>query len=340
MVNRYRMLLLILFLSAFFIPLIPLDKALADVPVVTEVRVADVTTRSFSVVWISSESATANLRVYDASCSTDIITVPGDSRDNNVVKATAIGLEPATTYCFQTETTSVSTSQLTISAQQLVNTESQTTRTYCIDAAGYVIDCQTLLQDTSILPFGNDLIYHPVYGSNQTLDTGAILMVSISPPAGSSYPGSSYPISTRAAHLTVDGLSLPGAIVDLNNIFSVATRENMNLVGGERMRLQEIRGANGCTLERWRKVPQDIEIVNGKVVELVEVKDPGACFIKEDLDCNDTIDIVDIRRDARDFGKVLGGDEPCFNSDMDIDGDGDVDIVDIRGVARRYGQHP
>lgn len=303
MVNRYRMLLVIFLLSVFFIPLHH-DEAMGGVPTVSEIRVADVTTRSFSVIWISNEAATASLIVYNADCSTPVISVSGESKDNNVIKATAIGLEPATTYCFQTETTSTSTSQLTTSTQQLVTTESQTTRTYD--------------DGSSIRPFGNDLIYHPVYNANQALDSGSVLMISID--------GSSYPVSTWSNYITGSNVSMPGAIVDLNNVFNLA-RENMNLIGSERMTLLEIRGASGCTLERWRKVPLDSE--------LVEIKMPASCFNSADINCDDIVELGDIILDINGYGTFNG--HSCFNPDLDQNDDGFVELGDIILVIGQYG---
>ena len=314
MVNRYRMLLFIFFLSVFFSPLL-YDESAAGVPTVSEIRVTDVTTRSFSVVWISNEAATAGLRICsDPDCTTAVtgIIVNSDGNDTTgVIKATVTGLSPATTYFFQTETTSKSTSQTTVSptTPQSVTTETQTTRTY--------------LQNSSIRPFGNDLIYHLVYGANQTVETGAILMVSID--------GSSYPVSTWSNHQTEGGVSMPGAIADLNNIFGASLHENMNLVGNERITFLEVRGTNGCTLERWRKVPAELP----EDLELVEVKMPTSCFNSADINCDDLVELGDIILDINGYGTYNG--HSCFNPDLDQDGDGVVELGDIILVIGQYG---
>lgn len=306
MVNRYRILLVIFFLSVLFIPL---NKALAIGPTVSEIRVADVTTRSFSVIWIAGEPSTASLLIYNApECITEVngINVTGEGNDSTgVIKATVTGLAPATTYCFKTETTSTLTTEITVepATPQLVTTESQATRTY--------------LQGTSILPFGNDMIYHPVYGYDQTPGTGNILMAYVD--------GGSYPVSAWVG----DGIPTPDTLIDLNNLYSVSARENINLYGDERMRLVEVRGMDGCTLERWRKVPLDSE--------LITVQPPASCFDRADMNCDNSVTILDVLRDVGGYNTATGG--LCFNSDLDMNGNGSVNILDILYVVGRYGAH-
>lgn len=315
MVNRNRVLLFIFFLCVF---LVPLNLTSAAVPIVSEIRVADVTTRSFSVIWITSEPSTATLQVYyapDCNASVNGIDVFSEGNDNTgVIKSTVTGLAPATTYCFQAVTTSKGTNDVAIAptVPQSVTTETQTTRAY--------------LQNTSILPFGNDLIYHPVYGYDQKLDTGSILMVSID--------GASYPVSTWSHYQTLGDVTVPGAIADLNNIFDVNTKENINLKGNERMTFREVRGTKGCTLERWRKVPSEVP----HDMESVEVKIPDSCFNSADINCDDIVELGDINLDINGYGTYNG--HECFNPDLDQDGDGFVELGDIILVVGQYGMTP
>lgn len=307
MASRCRILSLILFFGVFLIPF--LNLASAGIPSVSEIRVADVTTRSFSVIWLTSEPSTASLQVYDApDCTllTENISVVGGTNDNTgVIKVTVTGLTPSTTYCFQTETTSKSTSDVTVLpvAPQLITTESQVIRTY--------------LQGASLFPFGNDLIYHPVYSYNQLPGSGNILMAYVD--------GGSYPLSAWVG----DGMSVPDALIDFNNLYNVSLRESMNLLGDERVKLVEIRGTNGCTLEKWRKVPQD--------ADLITVQSPGACFDPADLNCDNTVNILDVLRDVGGYNTASGG--ICFNSDLDMNGNGSVNILDILYVVGKYGTH-
>src|SRR3972149_1526417 len=304
MVIRYRRLFFICLLSLFFIPL---NKVFAAPPSVSEIRVADVTTRSFSVVWIASEPSTANLLIYDApDCNALVngINIIGEGNDTTgVIKATVTGLAPATTYCFQTETESKGTAEITYSpaTPQAVTTESQTTRTY--------------LQNSSNLPFGNDLIYHPVYSYLQVPGSGNILMAYVN--------GGSNPVSSWIG----DGIATPDTLIDLNNIYSVSSRENMNLHGDERLRLVEVRGTDGCTIERWRKITLD--------TELVSVKPPDPCFDKADLNCDNSVTILDILRDIGGFNTKAG--DYCYNSDLDMNNSGSVTILDILNVIGKFG---
>jgi len=277
------------------------------IPTVSEVTVTDVTPVSFSVVWVVSEPSNVSVNVFHApECTNPVsgILVSALSVDSTgVSKATVTGLIPATAYCYQTVTTSKSTPDTTLSpaTPQQFRTESEIVRTY--------------MQGTDILPFGNDLIHHPGYRFDQTSGTGDILLVSIA--------GSSTPLSAWLG----EGITVPDALIDLNNVFGASTRENMNLIGEERMKLLEVRGADGCTLDRWRKVPIDYG--------LVEVKNPGACFMGDDLDCNDTVNILDILRDIGGFNTSVG--TFCFNSDLDVNGNGAVNILDILQVIGKFG---
>lgn len=277
------------------------------VPTVSEITVTDVTPVAFSVVWIVSEPSNVSVNVFQTpECTNPVsgILINAISIDSTgVSKATVTGLMPATAYCYQTVTTSKSTPDTTLSpaTPQQFTTEIEIVRTYT--------------QGTEILPFGNDLILHPVYRFDQTAGTGNLLLISL---VGSSTPLSSW---------TGEGIPAPEALIDLNNIFSAATGQNMNLMGGERMKLIEMRGADGCTLDRWRKVPVD----NG----LAEVKNPDVCFTREDLDCNDTVNILDILRDIVGFNTSSG--DVCFNYDLDVNGNETVNILDILQVIGEFG---
>lgn len=289
-----------------FLPL----RIYAGMPSVNEISVSDVTTRSFSVAWLTSasEPSTGTLNVYSApDCTAEVGGIVVNSRGadtTGVIQVTVTGLIPDTAYCYQTVTTSRSTSETTIAPipPGIVTTERQTVRTYT--------------QGTEILPFSNDLLYHPVFRFDGTAGAGGVLMVSVD--------GGSYPVS---AWVGDNGILAPHTLIDLNNLFRADTRENINLAGGERINMLELRGSNGCTLERWRKVPVDME--------LSEVRVPQSCFDSADINCDDIVEIGDIIMDINGFGSLSG--DFCFNSDLDQDGDGVVDIGDIILVIGKFG---
>ncbi len=102
------------------------SNATAGVPAVSDVTVTDVTTRSFSVVWISSESSLPDLIVYDdisgtvetADARITILPVNNGStaiqnaaQNIGAMKVRVTGLDSNTTYYFQTITTSTASNQ-------------------------------------------------------------------------------------------------------------------------------------------------------------------------------------------------------------------------------------
>jgi len=290
------------------------------VPEVSDALVADITTRSFSVIWNSSEPSTALLDVFDGpDCLTStagavIIPHPVQSGDdiirtsaenNGIMKVQVTGLEPVTEYCFQTLTTSISTSEETVFpiTPIKITTETQIITTYFLDS--------------DILSFTNDILYFPIHAPDQTTPIyGGILVVDVIGLSSSPVTG-----------FVGDGIASPYALVDLKNLFDRVDMENINFVGDERVKLLEYRGFEGCTLERYRKVPLDME--------LSEAKEPSPCFDPADLDCNDTVNILDILRDIGGFDTATG--DFCFNSDLDLDGNEMVNILDILNVVGKFG---
>ena len=290
-----------------FVYLVMPALSAGGVPGIRDVNITDVTPVSFSIVFVVNEPSNVDLKVFNSpDCLIPVAGISVNSISNDatgVSKATATGLISATPYCYQIVATSKSTSQTSFSptSPSTVITETQTIRTY--------------IQNSDILPFSNDLIYHQIFRFDQTPGTGDVLLISID--------GGSNPVSASVG----DGIPSPGTLIDLNNIYSASTMKNMNLRGNERMRLLEVRGLDGCTLERWRKVPADNEIA--------EVKAPGVCFMKEDIDCNDVVDIGDIILDINGYGGIAGIN--CFNSDLDQDGNNLIDIGDIILVIGKFG---
>src|SRR5512146_1457817 len=94
----------------------------------------------------------------------------------------------------------------------------------------------------------------------------------------------------------------------MNNVFSAATGSSMNLVGGERVRISERHGNSGCIIERFRKVPAD--------QEMTQTRDFITSTKPQDIDFNETVNILDVLRVAGGLGSARG--DPCFNSELDV----------------------
>jgi hypothetical protein len=307
-----------------FFTIILTTQAEAGVPEVSEVMVTDITTRSFSVIWKSNEPSTPSLKVFNGSdCLTPtanaVITpspiASGDmdiadaAEDNGIMKVTVTGLSPDTEYCYQTVTTSKSSSDITIApvTPEKVLTKLLTVRTYLDDLT------------QNIKPFANDLILFQVFEPDQqTFSEGSLLVAE--------GPG-----GAKLSAFVGDGIASPYALIDLNNLFTADTRVNMDLLGCETLILREFKGDAGCadsaTIVRFRKVPFDNE--------LTAIKVPMQCFFA-DNDCSGKVDILDVQRGLNIFNTKTG--DCNYNSDLDIVADGVVNILDIQGVLNRFSE--
>ncbi|MEW5744163.1 MAG: hypothetical protein AB1805_01805 [Nitrospirota bacterium] len=278
----------------------------AGVPVISRLEVTDVTTRSFSVFWITSEPSIPSLLVYQSDCATPASEVQisvASSDATGIQKATAAGLLPDTNYCFQTATTLRSTGDTAVFPPSPVVVKTERT------VARFV------QQETKLVPFANDLLRIPPVYLPAPADSpeGIIAMLSI--------------LGSRSARpLSVFFAGPSDHYANLNNLFDSSTGESLDLVGGERMLITELHGASGCTIERYRKVPAD----NG----MTRARDIQGGFVPQDLDCNDSVNILDILRAVQWFGSSRGA--ACFNADADLINDGTVDILDILNVVGSF----
>ena len=101
-------------------------RAYAGTPIILDLLVTDVTPRSFSVTWYTSEPCFPYLRVFDDAAGTVrtsyAIVIPQytnavmrpASTGHNVLQVKVAGLRPESAYYFQTETTSISTGDTVI----------------------------------------------------------------------------------------------------------------------------------------------------------------------------------------------------------------------------------
>jgi hypothetical protein len=253
--------------------------ALADVPEVSHLMITDVTTRSFSVIWASSEASTAELEIYEdpdgTVSATGVVITPHPvesgnatiatlAEDSGVMKVRATGLSANTTYYFQTITTSKATSDVTYFPESApfiaVTTEALTARTYESGA------------DT--LPFSNDVIIEACYlDDGVTPAEGTILLATIE--------GANFPLAAFVG----DGVAAPYALIDLNNAFSRETHENMDCSQGENLTLLNFRGMEGYSIVT-HDVPQDQSLSEVKPGQFA--LKPGWNMVSFQLEPSDT----------------------------------------------------
>lgn len=314
--NKGRKGLLLVFLVALVVMV--RIEAIGGVPSVTDITVTDVTPRSFSVIWASSEPSYPYLRVYDdpdglvPTVNAVIMPQPVESgsgtiaalaEDNGVMKVRVTGLMPNTTYYFQTATTSKSTSDVTYDPDAAP----------MLSVATEIRVVRTEMAGEDEVPFTNDLIVFDCYLSDGITPAEGTLLVAV-------VEGCNYPISGFVG----DGVSVPKAYVDLNNLFDAEAHENIPLYGSEKLTLTKFMGLHGIETAHY-SVP-----VN---VQLAEMKSPASLPACDgDFDNDGDVDGFDLAVFADAFGSS------SYNPSADFNNDGYVNETDLAWFAGNFGR--
>ncbi len=279
----------------------------AGVPVLSNQRVTDVTTRSFSVILTASEPSTPALSLFAADCTTPatgFTTALQQNPASGNIRFTVSGLAATTNYCYQLSVTSSSTSDLTTTAAAPVAT-----------AAAIV---RTKLSGPDLLPVGNDILKVPApflpAGENRDAIISTVELLD----------------GTAVSPLSLLLNSDPNRdYLNLNNLFSTATGKTLNLSGGERVKLTENHGSSGCVIERFRTVPAASGGTSPRTFVQANLND---------VDASGGVNILDILRVVG--GKGTNSVGPCFNSDLDLNGDGIVDANDLTIIKGGFNGLP
>jgi len=277
--------------------------SLAGLPTVSGITVTDLTTRSFAVVWESSEPANGSLQLFREDCSTPIpnpVMSAEQSSRTGIIRVSVAELDANSSYCFKTESTSLSSSELTVYPPQPLTVKTQ---------AAVV---RSMVSDTgAIIPLANDILRVPTpHSPGLPKNFDGILVT-----ARQESTRQGLPLSLL---LTADET---GHYFDMNNLFDPVTAASLNLTGGERLRITERHGLLGCSFDRFRTAPAD--------QESTRESDFSACSAL-DIDCSGAVTVLDILRTARGIGTHQAA--PCFNSDLDVNADGSIDQLDIEAV--------
>lgn len=288
-------------------------RGMAEGPVVSQIKVTDVTPKSFSVSWISSEPATADLYLYETDCltmmaNTDFSVEFTGYDATGILKATVSALTPSTDYCFQTVTISKSSATRTIYPIQPipVKTEKQ------------VVPFKTL--STKAIPLFNDLLRAPnIYLPNPNeIQEGILVTIQVLDQK------TKWPISILLNR------DVNRNYFNMNNVYDANTSETINIMGMERVRVSESHGLSTCILDRYRVTPLNTETGSFRELEF--------CSGPEDMDCNNWVNILDILYVAKGFGKSQG--EFCYNDDMDLNRDGTISNLDIEKIIGSFYETP
>jgi hypothetical protein len=284
-------------------------------PIVTNVTVTDVTPVSFSVVWAADVPSTSGVNVFSDPDGTSPVpgvsiesqpVESGDSaiavaaEDLGVMKVRVSGLQPNTTYYYQTVTTAKPpASGVTLfpaaAPMGAVTTENNIVR--------------TRLSWGADVPFANDLL---VFDCDVA---GALLVAEVQ--------GADYPVSGFGG----DGLASPVAYVDLNNAFRASSHETMP-TKGESVTLTKFKGSLGTeSTELW--LPGRTELA-----QISSPSDVSGC--DGDFNADGDVDGGDLATFAAVFGRTDC--TSAASCPGDFDEDGDVDGGDLAKFAAHFGR--
>ena len=292
------------------------------VPETVSVRVTDVTTSSFSVVWMTNVAAVPDVEVYSDSGMTarlaDSITVtsmpdiPGEiaasARAKGIMKVRVTGLSPSTGYYVRTVTADpANPSSIAYSALQEVTT------------AATVVQYRQL-GDGTLQGFANDLIAMKVYirpGDTDAVPGQGDLVILET-------PASPYPVTAFVG----SGAIAPEGVIDLNNLFG-PDMTSLTVQGGEKTLVSIYRGGAMFTLFHYRRFP-----VNSSSVS---VADPVKGFFA-DINLDGKVD----DQDFNEFRKQIRTDpeSTSYNPDFNFveDTAGKIDAQDFARFAHEYGR--
>lgn len=294
----------------------------AQAAILQEPLVTDVTPRSFSVVWVSSEPADPSLKVLNAASQdiTEAVSqtpfpglqtsaeLSGAARSAGMLKVRVAGLTPDTLYSFQTRT-EVAGDVLTFPADAPIAVRTQIAAEV-VTAAG----------DRS--PNGNDLLKFQVFKPGGVYAARGSLLVA-------SVPGAGHPVSAYVGDGSNGGGSEPGlVIIDLNNFYDAQTHRSLSMDEPAVLTLRALRGngVQGDALLHYRL----LDARSGQLSVITPRKGYPA-----DFNCDGAVNLLDATLMTGSWGLQIG--DAAFNADYDLDADGDADMDDSRSFQAEYG---
>ncbi|MDP3112630.1 MAG: hypothetical protein Q8M71_11070 [Thermodesulfovibrionales bacterium] len=296
------------------------SNALA-VPDTSSVRVTDVTTTSFSVVWMSDVPADPEVEVYADSTMATRITdkcvitsmptanpkVSGAAKARGIMKVRVSGLSSSTKYYVRTLTKDPSNPQ-SIGYSSI----------YEVITASKVMPYK--YTDNRPEGFANDLSSFKVYIRPSDKDPepglGDLIVLEEN--------GALYPLSAFAG----DWINSPESVIDLNNLFGLDSR-SLDISGGEKITLRIYRGGGISTLTHYRRAAQDSN--------MVYVSEPVKGFFA-DINLDGKIDDEDFAEFKKQYRTLP--DDVTYNPDFDFveDTEGKVDAREFSKFSREYGR--
>lgn len=291
-------------------------------PETVGVKVTDVSTSSFSVVWMTDVPANPTVEVFSDSSMTNRLTdflkatsMPGMSgetaeaaRQKGVMKVMVTGLTAGTHYYVRSVTPDPNnTASIGYSPVQEVVT--------AVNIVPYKVS-----EDGSLMAFSNDLMAFPVYiipgNTEDNPGLGDLIILET--------PNSPYPVTAFIG----EGIKTPEGILDMNNLFST-DKTSLIISGGEKAVLKIYRGGTLSTLTHYRWVPQSSSTAS--------VAGAVRGFFA-DVNLDENIDMEDFNDFKKQYRTVST--DADFNPDFDYisDNNNKIDAKDFSRFAREYGR--
>ena len=215
------------------------SRAMAGQPVASHLIITDVNPVAFSVVWVASEPSTCTVRLLDENHrSLADVKVISESvqhppaEDLGVMKVRVRGVRPDTNYYLQTVTTSKKDGKITVYPDKPIPVHTE----------------------INTIPVSNSVLAQKIYHNKQLKGNGSLFIASVE--------GGSYPVSGWVGDQP--NPPSPWTLVDLNNLYSAKTHQNLEVRGGETLTVEILGGVRGYT--RYNsKVPHSSQ---GGIIEL------------------------------------------------------------------------
>lgn len=317
-VQTYKIHIVILFWVCL---LLALPRQAAAVPDIYEPRISDVTTSSFSMVWMSDSPGNPSVVVYQDEAMTvpvkeGIAIYPMSTQDDRVSQSAANkGL-------FKVKVTGLRANTRYYAKAVMVDAANPLSRGYSPPmAVNMAVKVVPYNKDNLVSEaFSNDLSLFKVYirPSENGIQPGLgdIVIINAS--------GASYPVTAYVG----DGTYPPNAIVDMNNLFDTDGK-TLDLKGGEKLMVSVYRNGVLSVLKHYRLAPVDNNL--SVPVELLK-----GFFADINLDGNVNNDDFGI---FKDHYRTLPDDDK-YNPDFNFiaDPDGVIDAREFSGFSRQYGR--
>lgn len=309
-------------LLAALLLLIPLCQSARAVPDTVSARVTDVTTSSFSIVWMTDVAADPGVELYSDAAMTvplaegvTVTPMPDASPEaaaaakaKGIMKVRISGLAAATRYYARSVTRDpANPDSVGYSGLMEVTTAS-------------LVKPYTAAQDGSLQGFANDLATMRVYlrpNDHQAVPgLGDLLVLEI--------PAAFYPLSAFVG----SGTSAPEGVIDLNNLFG-PDLSSLWAQGGEGALVRIYRGGALTTLLHYRRLP-----LNSGVVAASE---PVRGFFA-DINLDGRVDDADFEEFRKQYR--TSPDDGAYNPDYKFvqSPSGRIDAQDFARFAREYGR--